>query len=106
MHTSEHLTAEIEARFGFVPSFYAPALGAPAVLGLMWRHARVSYLDNPLPAELKERLFVHLSRVRSCSYGVVTHSCELRALGVSADELLGLLQAPLGAIPSGAGAYR
>jgi AhpD family alkylhydroperoxidase len=101
-----HTRAEIEARLGFLPSFFAPALTAPVVLNRLWRLTRTAYLDNPLPAELKQRLIVHVSRLRSCSYGVVIHSCELRALGLSGRELLDVLQAPLGGGPSSAALLR
>ncbi len=98
--------AEIEARLGFLPPFFAPALTAPVVLNRLWRLTRTAYLDNPLPAELKQRLIVHVSRLRSCTYGVVVHSCELRALGLSGRELLDVLQAPLGGGPASAALLR
>src|SRR3954465_10371391 len=102
MHTSELLTAEIEGRFGFFPSFFAPAVPVPDVLNALWRQAVACYLDNPLPAEFKERVFAYLSRLRSCSYCVVVHSCELRALGASAADVFELLEPLLGDDPSSA----
>jgi hypothetical protein len=98
--TSEHITAEIEERLGFVPSFFEPARNTPEVLEALWRQTVASYLDNPLPAIFKERLFAYLSRLRSCSYGVVAHSCELKALGASGREVFELLDPPLGDGPS------
>src|SRR4051794_14677286 len=96
MHTSELITAEIEGRYGFFPSFFAPALAVPDVLDALWRQTVASYLDNPLPATFKERLFAYLSRLRSCSYCVVIHSCELRALGAGAADIFDLLDPVLG----------
>jgi PAS domain S-box-containing protein/AhpD family alkylhydroperoxidase len=92
MHTSELITAEIEGRYGFFPSLFAPALPMPDVLDALWRQTVGSYLDNGLPPVFKERLFAYLSRLRSCSYCVVVHSCELRALGASAEEIFDLLE--------------
>jgi PAS domain S-box-containing protein len=102
MHTSELITAEIEGRYGFFPSFFAPALPVPDMLDALWRQTVASYLDNPLPATFKERLFAYLSRLRSSSYCVVIHSCELRALGASADDIFDLLEPVLGDDPSSA----
>ncbi len=102
MHTSELITAEIEGRYGFFPSFFAPALPAPDVLDALWRQTVTSYLDNPLPPAFKERLFAYLSRLRSSAYCVVIHSCELRALGASAGDIFDLLDPVLGDDPSSA----
>jgi PAS domain S-box-containing protein len=99
IQTSELTTAEINGRYGFLPSFFAPALPVPEVLEQLWRQTLMAYLDNPLPARLKERLFAHLSRLRSCTYFVVCHSCQLRELGLSGREVLHLLEPPLGTDP-------
>src|SRR5436190_13366858 len=102
MHTSELITAEIEGRYGFFPTFFAPALAVPDVLDALWRQTVASYLDNPLPATFKERLFAYLSRLRACSYCVVIHSCELHALGTGAEDIYDLLEPVLGDDPSSA----
>ncbi len=102
MHTSELITAEIEGRFGFFPSLFAPALPTPDVLEVLWRQTVAAYLDNPLPSMFKERLFAYLSRLRSSSYCVVTHSCELRALGATGEDVFDLLEPLLGDDPSSA----
>lgn len=101
MHTSEFVTAEIEGRFGFLPSFFAPALPAPDVLELLWRQTLTAYLDNPLPAVFKERLFAYLSRLRSNAYCAVCHSCQLRELGLSGHEIYDLLEPSCGPAPPG-----
>ena len=100
MHTSELITAEIEGRYGFIPSFFTPALPVPEVLETLWRQTVAAYLDNTLPAMFKERLFAYLSRLRGCSYCVITHSCELRALGATGEEVFDLLHPPLGDGPA------
>ncbi|MDX6717808.1 MAG: hypothetical protein QOJ63_62, partial [Solirubrobacteraceae bacterium] len=102
MHTSALTTAEIEGRCGFFPSFYAPALPTPGMLEQLWRQTLTAYLDNPLPAVFKEQLFAYLSRLRSCAYCVVCHSCELRELGLSSREIFDLLEPLLGSAPSSA----
>ena len=102
MHTSELITAEIEERYGFFPSLFAPALAMPDVLDALWRQTVSAYLDNPLPAAFKERLFAYLSRLRSCGYCVVIHSCELRALGATGEDVYDLLEPLLADDPSSA----
>jgi hypothetical protein len=102
MHTSELITAEIEGRYGFFPSIFAPAVPTPDVLEALWRQTTAAYLDNPLPAMFKERLFAYLSRVRGVAYCVVTHSCELRALGATGEDVVHLLEPLLGDDPSSA----
>ncbi|MDX6707664.1 MAG: hypothetical protein QOI48_3510 [Solirubrobacteraceae bacterium] len=62
------------------------------MLEQLWRQTLAAYLDNPLPARLKERLFAQLSRLRSCAYFVVCHSCQLRELGLSGREVFDLLE--------------
>jgi PAS domain S-box-containing protein/AhpD family alkylhydroperoxidase len=92
MHTSELITAEIEGRYGFFPAVFAPAIPTRDVLETLWRQTVAAYLDNPLPAMFKERVFAYLSRLRGCTYCVVTHSCELRALGATGEEVFDLLE--------------
>jgi PAS domain S-box-containing protein/AhpD family alkylhydroperoxidase len=81
---------------------FAPACSAPDVLEGLWRQTLTAYLDNPLPALFKERLFAYLSRLRSCGYCLVCHSCQLRELGSSGHEIFGLLEPLLAADPPSA----
>lgn len=89
------LLAEIAARLGFVPPFFTPAEAAPEVLENLWRQTLSAYVENPLPAVLKERLFAYLSQFCAVPYCIVCHSCALRPLGLSAGEVLELLETPL-----------
>ncbi len=100
MHTSELITAEIEGRFGFFPSYFAPALASREVLDLLWRQTQTAYLDSPLPAHFKERLCAYLSRVRSCAYCLICHSCGLRELGASGRKIFDMLEPQLSLGPS------
>lgn len=77
-----------------MPPFFAPALETPAVLSSLWRHTVSAYLDNPLPAAFKEAVFAVCSRHCLVPYCIVCHSCALRPLGLSAREVLELLEAP------------
>ncbi len=94
MRTGEQIRAEIEARFGFFPPFFAPALDSPQVLENLWRQTASAYLDNPLGPLFKEKLNALLSRFCDVPYCLVCHSCALRPLGVSPGAVLALLESP------------
>ncbi len=98
-------TREAAGRFGVLASLFQPA---PGLDGGFWALAGSAYLDSPLPAVLKERLFVHLSRfspVRSC---IIRHVGLLIGEGraeplQTAEEALALVSRPL---PDAAGLDR
>lgn len=94
MRTSEQIQAEIEAYFGFVPPFFAPAQETPQVLENLWQQTLWAYVNNPLPHLFKEKLAAYLSRYCGVPYCMLCHSCSLRPLGVKAWEVLKLLEAP------------
>ncbi|MBC8120926.1 MAG: PAS domain S-box protein [Gemmatimonadaceae bacterium] len=92
--TSAQICFEIESEFGFLPPFFAPALTTPRVLENLWQQTLFAYIDNPLPVRFKEQLFAHLSRYCAVPYCVICHSCALRPLSMSAQEMLALLESP------------
>jgi PAS domain S-box-containing protein len=64
---------EVTSRFGLLPNFFRTAEDAPGLIQELWSFAKAAYLDNPLPAAFKERLFVHLSRFCEVRYCVIRH---------------------------------
>jgi len=92
MRTAREIQEEIEARFGFFPPFFAPALDNPQVLENLWQQTLLAYVDNPLPALFREKLFAYLSRYCVVPYCIVCHSCALRPLGMKSSEVLALLE--------------
>ncbi len=92
--TSEQIKAEIGAKFGFVPPFFGPAEQNPQVLENLWQQTLSAYVNNPLPALFKEKLSAYLSRFCAVPYCMICHSCTLRPLGMSAREVLELLESP------------
>jgi signal transduction histidine kinase len=92
--TSEQIKAEIERMFGFFPNFFQPVLGAPEALESLWQEELSAYVNNPLPAVFKEKLFARLSRYCANPYCLVTHSCLMRFLGQSAGEIARVLESP------------
>jgi diguanylate cyclase (GGDEF)-like protein/PAS domain S-box-containing protein len=91
-HLGAQTRSEIETRLGFFPPFFMPALNQAEVLDTLWRQSLSGYYNNPLPDRFKEILFALLSRYCTSPYAIVTHSCELRALGMGATEIMELLQ--------------
>lgn len=92
--SSQEIRAEIEAKFGFVPPFFEPAMQTPQVLENLWQQTLTAYIYNPLPALFKEKLSAYLSRFCPVPYCMICHSCTLRPLGLTAREVLALLEAP------------
>jgi diguanylate cyclase (GGDEF)-like protein/PAS domain S-box-containing protein len=92
--TADQLRREIKERLGYFPLSFAPAADIPEVLRNLWQQALAAYYDNPLPALIKEKLFVQLARYCAGPYSIVTHSCILHSLGTAASEVLRLLQQP------------
>lgn len=91
----EQIKADIENRLGFFPPLFLPALDVPEVLEGLWRQSLSAFYDCPLPALFKEKLAASLGRYCTKPYPIVVHSCALRALGMGADQIAGLLGKPL-----------
>jgi hypothetical protein len=91
---SSEIVAEVQSRFGFLPPFFEPAIRAPEVFENLWQQTLSAYVENPLPALFKEKLFAYLSRYCALPYCIVCHSCALRPLGMTASDVLALLETP------------
>lgn len=91
---SQKIQQEIEACLGFFPPFFEPALATPMVLRSLWQQTLTAYVQNPLPALFKEKLAALLARYCTVPYCLMCHSASLRPLGLSAQQVLELLQAP------------
>lgn len=94
MRSSQQIVAQIEARLGFLPPLFVPAQQNPALLENLWQQTLFAYIDNPLPALLKEKLWAYLSHYYAIGYGTICHSCTLYSLGMKANQVLDLLQSP------------
>jgi signal transduction histidine kinase len=80
------LENEIAKRFGLLPNFFRLASSDPAIAENLWGFAQFAYLDNPLPALFKERLFVYLSRFCEVRYCIARHVGFLAGLGYPAGD--------------------
>jgi hypothetical protein len=65
--------AEVIDRFGILPNFFRSGSAARELIQKLWSFVKSGYLDNPIPALFKERLFVILSRLCPIRYCVVRH---------------------------------
>jgi hypothetical protein len=72
---------EIEARFGICPSFFKLAQCEPPIARNLFRQAEFAYLESPIPALFKEKLFTWLSRVCEVRYCVARHCAFLLGRG-------------------------
>ena len=95
---TKQIKAEITARLGYFPPFFAPAMGSPALLESLWRQQLASYHENPLPVVFREKLAFRLSRYCSSPYFVITHACALYRLGVPAPVVRQWAEAPTPAV--------
>ena len=99
------LENEIAKRFGVLPNFFRLASSDPQIAANLWGFAQFGYLDNPLPSQFKERLFVYLSRFCEVRYCIARHLGFLLGLGHAAgdsssppqtvESMLPLLRRPL-----------
>jgi signal transduction histidine kinase/CheY-like chemotaxis protein len=79
--------AEVKDRFDILPNFFRSAQAAPDLIQQLWNFAKAGYLDNPMPALFKERLFVWLSRFCPARYCIVHHVGFLLGHGRPAGDL-------------------
>jgi hypothetical protein len=77
---------DVASRFGLVPNFFSSAPDAPEIIERLWVFAKAAYLDNPIPALFKERLFVYLSRFCEVRYCIVRHCAFLVGYGHSSGD--------------------
>jgi len=77
---------DVTRRFGLIPNFFMSAPDAPEIVEKLWDFAKSAYLDNPIPALFKERLFVFLSRFCQVRYCIVRHCGFLVGYGNSSGD--------------------
>ncbi|MEM8719690.1 MAG: ATP-binding protein [Cyanobacteria bacterium P01_G01_bin.39] len=81
---------EIIKQLGYFPAFLIPAISSSLIYRSLVQQTLFAYINNPLPARFKEKLFILLSRYFGISYFTICHSCTLRSLGTSAAEIMQL----------------
>ena len=80
------LHREVSQRFGLVPNFFLSTPDAPEIVEKLWDFAKSAYLDSPIPALFKERLFVFLSRFCQVRYCIVRHCGFLVGYGYASGD--------------------
>jgi phosphoserine phosphatase RsbU/P len=94
MRSTEIIKEEIIKKLGFIPPFFEPAYSSPLMLENLWQQTVSAYLDNPLPDLFKEKLAALIARYCSVPYCLICHSSTLKPLGMSATQVLDLLEQP------------
>ena len=93
------LEDRVRERFGVVPNFFRLASSDPNITQNLWGFAQFAYLDNPMPAVFKERLFVYLSRFCEIRYCIARHVGFLVGLGRPAGDSACLAQTVEAVLP-------
>jgi PAS domain S-box-containing protein len=83
---AQDLQQRVRDRFGVLPNFFRLSPETPEITEKLWGFAQAAYLDNPLPAVFKERLFVRLSRFCAVRYCIARHTGFLIGLGRPAGD--------------------
>jgi hypothetical protein len=86
------LYREVSERFGLIPNFFLSTPDAPEIVEKLWDFAKSAYLDSPIPALFKERLFVFLSRFCQVRYCIVRHCGFLVGYGYASGDILAARQ--------------
>src|ERR1700742_2601163 len=87
MSSRNQFYQEVTSRFGLVPNFFMSAPNAPEIVEKLWDFAKAAYLDSPMPALFKERLFVFLSRFCQVRYCIVRHCGFLVGYGHASGDI-------------------
>ena len=94
--TTASLLKDIRQEFGFIPPFFNAVKANTSLLHSLWRHTRAAYIENPLPALFKEKLFLYLSYVCRIPYDLHYHCVRLHTnYGLNENEILALLTMPV-----------
>lgn len=92
--TGDQLKADISQFFGFLPPIFTTSHEVSPVLQMLLQQTLSAYIDNSLQPNFKEKLLAYLSRYCAVPYCIVCHSCALRSLGMSGEDVFALLETP------------
>jgi len=84
--------AEITEKVGFVPNLYRVYAHNPDVLAQNWSRVKSLMFEGRLSPELKNVIATVVSFDNGCDYCVQHHTATLSMLGVTPEEVEGLLQ--------------
>jgi PAS domain S-box-containing protein len=90
--TAQELQQRVNDRFGVLPNFFRLSPETPEITEKLCGFAQAAYLDSPLPAVFKERLFVLLSRFCAVRYCIARHTGFLVGLGRPAGDKDAIIQ--------------
>ncbi|GCE16421.1 sensor histidine kinase [Dictyobacter kobayashii] len=93
--TTDSSFDQIRHYFGFIPPVFAAVQSDNALLEGLWQQTRTTYINNPLPPEMKEKFFLYISYACNTPYDLRYHCILLNRYGINEHEILTLLQTPL-----------
>ncbi len=85
---------EIASAFGMVPNLFRTAAHHPPLLRANWNKVQAVMMEGDLSRKVKETIAVLVSKDNGCDYCVVAHSAALRAIGLSREEIAGIIENP------------
>jgi len=94
MRTITEIQAEILDKYGFVPTFFEPAIPTPTVLDNLWQQTKSADINNPLPSQFKQKLFAYLSKYSGIVSFQIERCLALLDSSIEPGEILELLTMP------------
>jgi uncharacterized peroxidase-related enzyme len=85
---------EIASVFGMVPNLFRTAARHPPLLRANWNKIKSVMMEGGLSRRVKETIAVLVSKDNGCDYCVAAHSAALRAIGLSREEIAGIIENP------------
>ncbi len=85
---------EIASAFGMVPNLFRTAAHHPPLLRANWNKVQAVMMEGDLSRKVKETIAVLVSKDNGCDYCVAAHSASLRAIGLSREEIAGIIENP------------
>jgi uncharacterized peroxidase-related enzyme len=85
---------EIASAFGTVPNLFLTAAHHPPLLRANWNKVKAVMMEGGLSRKVKETIAVLVSKDNGCDYCVAAHSAALRAIGLSREEIAGIIEDP------------
>ncbi len=83
---------EIEQAFGCVPNLFQAYAKYPPLLEANWLKVKQILLNGTLKREVKEAIALRVSYDNKCNYCVTAHTAFLHSLGITEEQISGMLQ--------------
>lgn len=85
---------EIMTAFGMVPNLFRTIAHHPPLLRENWNKVKTVMMEGRLDRKVKETIAVLVSKDNGCDYCVGAHTAALQAIGLSREEIAGIIEDP------------